>query len=315
MTSEVEKSKRAIDDITGIYIVKPIRSTWLKGIDPNHSGAVMFDYAVYSHAVERHYQTGLAVTGLTDVEARELESEMNLPLNSLSPYNLSVSDKAPGKFSWGSFSIKIPKEGLVIDASRSALEKLQIKVLMAGSKVAKNTLEYELNPSLYDLIIISQEAEAKAKKNELDIKKKAYAAYSKMSLTEMIDFLSVYEEGKFKVSASATPTFIDAELGKIVDTQPEKFIATLESPYFKSMLFLFKCVNANLIYKQGPKYVTSSGDLLGNSLLEAVTNLQSNDYQPIKISLLSKLEGRDTVEPKVKEPKKSNDSTDASRNA
>ena len=315
MTSEVGVMSKAIDNIKGVYIVKPVRPTWLQGLDQNHSGAVMFDYAVYSYAVERHHKTGLAVTGLTDQEARELESEMNLPTNSLSPYNLKPVGNSPGSFSWGSFYIKIPKEGLVIDASRSAIEKLQIKVLMAGTKVAKNSLEYKLNPSLYDLIIVSEEVEASASKNVLDIKKKAFAMYSTMSITDMINFLSVFEEGKYKVSNSASPTFIDSEVGKIADTQPDKFVETLESPYYKTMVFLFKCMNANLLYKQGPKYVTASGDLVGNTLLEAVTNLQSPDYQPLKISLTAKLEGRGNTEPKVKETKKSNDSTDSSGNA
>ncbi len=303
MTSEVEKKVRAIDSIQGIYIVKPVRKTWLADKNPNHSGAIMFDYAIYSYAAERHHETGLVITGLTDQEAREIEQEMGIPVNSLSPYNFRNVDKEKTPFSWGTFSIKIPKEGLVIDASRSAREKLILKVLQAGTKVAKSTLEYELSPTLYDLVIISSESEAKATKDIIDHKKKAYTAFNKMTLQDMIDFLSVYEEGKYKVSNDATATFIESEIGKIVDKQPEKFLETFTSGYFKTMVFLFKCKNANLVHKQGPKYITATGEVIGHTLLEAIKNLQSTDYQGLKIGLMTKLENRD-IEPTVTKPQK-----------
>jgi hypothetical protein len=285
--------EKAIDKITGIYLVKPVRSTYLSQYDKNHNGAVMFDRAVFSYAVERDPSTGLVVTGLTDQEARELELEMGYKVGSLSPYNFKIPAKDSGDFSWGTYSIKIPKEGLVINADNSAKEKLMLKVLMAGSRVATSTLELSLKPSIYELLLTSTEDEAKIVKQQQSLKKKAYAKFATMSLEDMIDFLSVYDEGKHKVSKSATTDFIEAEVGKIVDKEPEKFLDTVESDYYKTMIFLFKCLNAQLVYKQGSKYLLAAGgDIIGNTLLEAVLNLQSEDYQGIKISLISKLESK-----------------------
>ena len=284
---------KAIDEIVGVYTIKPVRTTYLKEVDKNHNGAVLFDRAVISYSAERHPKTGLMITGLTDQEARELEAEMHYKVGALSPYNMKEPERNSGDFSWATFSIKIPKEGLVIDAGRSAREKLMYKVLSVGSRVATSTVDLAINPVKYDLVMTSDEVETKSMKDRTATKRKAYAELSKMSITEQMEFLSVYEEGRHKVSKDATPDFIEAEVGKIVDNSPEKFLETIGSTHYKTMIFLFKCLNAQLIYKQGPKYILSAGgDILGNSLLEAVANLQSEDYQPIKISLLSKLEAR-----------------------
>lgn len=289
--SEVEvKEGRAIDTITGKYFVKPIKETWLKAMNPDHNGAIMFDKAVYSYAVERHYQTGLAITGLTDQEARELEKEMNLPEQSLSPYN--IYSKGKGQFCWGTFSIPIKKEGILLDCDRSARDKLHYKVLAAGSKVAKSKSELALSP-LYELLMVSSEVEAKNDQAKYELKRKAYEMYGNMNVEEKLNFLNVYKEGRYKVSKDSKSTFIDAEVGKIVEGEPKEFIDTLTSPHYKNMIFISKCMAANLIYKQGTRYLTASGDELGNSLLETINNLESEDYQGAKISLMSKLEARD----------------------
>lgn len=288
-----EVVERAIDAIVGVYVVKPVRKTYLSQYAKDHNGAIMFDKAVYSYAVERDPNTGLVVTGLTDREARELEEAMGYKQGALSPYNFKVPHKDSSDFSWATFSIKIPKEGLVINAGNSAKEKLMTKVLSAGSRVACSTAELKSDPSRYELLMTSSEDEAKIVKDIQSLKKRAYAKFSEMSISDMMEFLSVYSEGKNKVSKDATPDFIEAEVGKIVDGEPSKFLETVESSYYKEYIFLFKCVNAQLVYKQGTKYILSDGgDVLGNSLLDAIRNLKSDDYQSTKIGLISKLESR-----------------------
>lgn len=290
MVSEVGK---AIDNITGVYIAKPIKTTYLKEYDKKHNGAVMFDRAVYSYVAERDPNTGLINTGLTKEEAEELEKEMHFKAGSLSPYNMRLPEKNSGDFSWATFSIKIPKEGLVINTSNSAKEKLLFKVLSVGSRVANSTLELAVNPVKYDILLTSTEKEAILSKDKATVKKKAFALFSAMSLNDMIDFLSIYNDGRHGISKDSTPDFIEAEVAKIVDSEPTKFIETMESPYFDSMIFLNKCIKANLVYKQGPKYIISEGgDILGETYSKALENLQSEDYQSVKIGLISKLEAR-----------------------
>lgn len=286
---------RLIDSITGIYIVKPIKKTYLNDLDKNHNGAIMFDRAVYSYAVERDSKTGLVITGLTELEAREFEQSMGLKTGSLSPYNMKIVDRDSGEFSWVNFFIKIPKEGLVINASRSDKDKLYLKLLQAGSRVAKSTFDLAngVNSVYYELILTSVEEEAKVTKRIQNIKKTAYAEASKMSINDWIDFLASFEEGRHKVSKDHSPDVIEARLFEIVDKQPDKFLETINDPHYKTKIFLFKCISAQLIYKQGSKFILANGgDIIGNSLQEAIINLQSDDYNSVKVSLLAKLESR-----------------------
>lgn len=292
MESAVGKVEKAIDKITGQYKVMPAKYTYLKELDKNHNGAIIFDHGVYSYVAEKDSR-GLIVTGLTDQEARELEQEMNMKVGALSPYNSNLPAKGSNDFSWATFYIKVPKEGLRLDASRSAKDKLMIKLFQAGSRVATSNSDLAVNPVLYELVMISEENEAKIIKDKSNVKKKAYLKFNEMSFSDMMDFLVVYDEGRLKVSKDSTPNFIEAEVGKIVDSNPDRFLSTLESESYKTSVFLFKCVSAQLINKQGTKYILAAGgDLIGASYLEAVKNLQSEDYNAIKISLLSKLESR-----------------------
>ncbi len=289
------KNMRAIDNITGVYIIKPIKKTYLSDLDKNHNGAVMFDRAVYSYAAERDAKTNLVITGLTEIEAREFEESMGYKTGSLSPYNMKIVDRDSGEFSWANFFIKIPKEGLVIDASRSDKDKLYLKVLQAGSRVAKSTFDLAngVNAVYYELVLTSVEEEAKVTKRIQNIKKNAYAEASKMSINDWIDFLAAFEEGRYKVSKDHSTDVIEAKLFEIVDKQPEKFLNTLADPYYKTQVFLYKCVAAQLVYKQGSKFVLANGgDIIGNTLQETLSNLQSEDYNQVKISLLAKLESR-----------------------
>lgn len=282
---------RKIDEIQGVYIVKPIEKKHL-GVVPKNSGGTIFDKAVYSFTPHRHSQTGLIITGLTKEEAAEFEEAMQLDKGSLSPYNYQDAEikKKQGKFCWANYHIKIPKEGLILDCTTANDKaRLDYKLLMAFDKTAKSQAEVSLNP-FAELVIFSRENEAKIEKISQDFKKNAYKKYSSMSLTEMMEFLSVYKEGKFKVSRDSKPDIIDSEVGKVVEREPKEFLETVENPLYKDMAFLSSCLAAKAVFKQGPKYILQGGDILGNNYLEAVTNLKSDDYNGVKISLLAKLE-------------------------
>lgn len=312
MESEVRTEKEILSEITGTFVVKPVKTTYLANIDKTHNGAVLFDRAIFSYAAERDPFTGLVNTGLTEEEARALESALNYTPKSLHPNNMKTKVQN-GEFSWAHFSIKIPKEGLVINADRSARDKLYLKVLQAGSKVAKSSAELASDPMKYELVLVSEESEKKAKHSDVALKRKAFSKFSEMTIQDMVDFLDVYEEGMYKVGLESTPEFIEGEVGKIVDSKPQSYLDTVESSYYKTMVFLFKCLRANLIYKQGTKYMLIEGDVLGESLLEAVKNLESDDYNNVKLSLMTKLQSKDDMPtktaPKKKVTKKKDDST------
>lgn len=292
----VEEVTNPLDSITGKYFVKSVRKTWLNSLDPSVEQGRIFDRAIYSYTVEYdHELRGAVKTGLTIEEQEAFENALAYKKGALSPFNLKRTEKDSGDFSWADFRITIPSAGITLDADRSILDKLRVKVLMSGSKVATSTSEYEISPVRYELLMVSKDAEAKISKKNSDQKKRAYLKFSDMSIQDMMDFLSVYEEGRFKASADATPDWIEGQVSKIVDSEPKKFSELVDSPTYKTMIFIFRCINRNALYRQGSKYMTFSGEVLGNSLAEAVTNLQSDDYQGLKISLQTKLDDSTTT--------------------
>lgn len=275
-------NKREIDSITGKWILKPSKRTWLANLDPNHDGAVMFSRTFASVSPERDGATGLIKTGLTDLMARELEREMNLAQGSLSPYNTSY---------WSShkLNINVPSEGIVLDCDRSALDKLRYCYLKVCSKVATSQVEAMENP-LYEYVLTSEEIENKVGSDKFMIKKNAYKKLESLNLETQMDFLFVYKQNKYKVTKTSTVDFIANAIGKVLEEDPEGFLELIEDPNFKDYVFLKKCLSAGILRQNGPAYVTLGGDVVGNSMEQAVGNLRSPEYNHIKISLLAKLD-------------------------
>ena len=283
-TVNTSYNKREIDSITGKWILKPSKTTWLANLDPKHDGAVMFSRTFASVSPERDGQTGLIKTGLTDQMARELEREMNLAQGALSQYNVSY---------WSShkLNINVPSEGVILDCDRSALDKLRYCYLKACSKVATSQVEAMENP-LYEYVLTSEEIENKADSNKFMTKKNAYKKLESLNLETQMDFLLVYKQNKYKVTKTSTVDFISAAIGKVLEEDPEGFLELIEDPNFKDYVFLKKCLSKGILRQSGPAFVTLGGDIVGNSMEQAVNNLKSPEFNHIKISLLAKLDSK-----------------------
>jgi len=273
---------KEIDGIKGKWILKPTKKTWLHNFDPQHDGAVMFSRTFASISPERDGATGLIKTGLSEQAARELERDMNLSQGTLSPYN---------KTYWGShtLNINVPSEGVVLDCDRSALDKLRYSYLRVCSKVAQNPMEAMENP-LYEYVLTSEAVENKTDSEKFLVKKNAYKKLETMNLETQMDFLLVYKQNKYKVTKTSTVDFIAAAIGKVLEEDPKGFLELIDDPNFKDYVFLRKCLSAGILRQNGPSYVTLGGDVLGNSLEQAVGNLRTPEYNHIKISLLAKLD-------------------------
>lgn len=273
---------RAIDKYKGEYLFRPIKKTWLANIDPKHDGATVFDRAVHLVSPQRDKNTGLVITGMTDQEARELEQDMGLKPQELSPYNFNF---------WADFRkhVRVPKEGIKLNLDRSALEKMQFLYLKASQNVAPSYADAENNP-FAEYVLTNMETESKIHANELNVKMDAFIRLKKMTFEEQFNFLAVYEEGRFKVSKGSSPDLIHSTIGKIVDREPQKFLDLIDNSNYKEMILLADCLQAGLVKKQGTNYYILGGDKLGFTYLDAINNLQKPEYNEVKISLLAKLE-------------------------
>lgn len=279
--AEVKAPEKALSKFKGTYIIKNSRTTWLAQMDKNHDGAQIFSEAVHMLPPDRDQNTGLIKTGLTEQEARELEQEMGLKTSDLSPYSSY----------WNNHKIyaRIPKAGLELRLERSALDKLMFCYLRVKSNVSLSQTDALENP-LSEYVMTSAEREAKDDSKKAQMKLKASKALSEMSITQQIDFLKVFEEGKYKVSKSSTPDFILATIFKIADEQPQAFLDMVDNPDLKMLSFVHDCIFAGHLRKSGSKYFIPGGDLIGNSIIDTVHNLQKPEYQEVYISLKAKLQ-------------------------
>jgi hypothetical protein len=276
-----EAPTRAIDKLVGQFILKPCKKTWLEQIDPKHDGAYLFSNTKIYLAPERDISTGLVRTGLTNEQARELEREMGLREMDLSPYSSF----------WNDFKNypKIPQEGLVLDLTRSAKEKLMYLFCLEHTKVAKSWADAMENP-FAEVVMTNKEIEAEKGSKDLKLKIDAMVRLKGLSINEQMEFLTIYQEGKFKVKKDSTPDFIFDTIGKVAETDPQGFIDLLNNPYYKEMAFVKECEFKGIIRKSGTIYYSLGGDKIGSSFFQVVENLQKPEYNELKISLKAKLD-------------------------
>lgn len=278
---ETTKTPVIKNRLTGRYKLLPVKKTWLEQINKEHDGLHIFSGAQIWIAPQLD-EVGLVKTGLTDQEARELEVRMGMKAMSLSPY---------AKETWANPKLyaKVPQSGLIIDCDRSELDKIRYAYLSVCDKVA---LSYEeANESgLKEFVLSNEEVEATNDSKKILVKMEAMKKFTSMSFNEQIDFLKIYEEGKYKVSKAATADFVLATLGKVVDEAPQKFLDLISNPDYKTMVFIQECLQAGVMRKTGSKYTVSGGEGIGNTLAETINNLQDPAYSAVKVSLKAKLD-------------------------
>lgn len=269
--------------ITGKYTVKPCRKSWLHGINPDHDGNTIFSGAqIWIVAGRSGTNSDLIVTGLSKEEEIAFEQAMGMQSGTLSAYN---------KVWWSRHSnaIKIPKNGLQLDCDNNVKHKLFLRILQASSRVANSLEELAVN-SVADVVITSDEQEAKIDSTKFVTKAKAFAKYNSLSQADKINFLKVYNDGEMKVNSSTKPDLIDQAMGKIVDSKPEQFLATFDNMFFKDLILLEDLLTNGIIVRKAGRYFVNGGVELGMTKEDVVSKLRSDEFQEFKISLIAKLE-------------------------
>lgn len=270
-----------LSKITGKYVIKNNRKTWLSNMPGNKDGRDLHTGTFTMFTPELDPANRGIKTGITNPQLQaELEEALGLPANTLGVYNRDY---------WASFFIKIPHEGYVLECDNNVKNKLYYLVLRASSKFYSDGLTGARHPSLADFVITSTEKEKAKESQLLEFKERAFAKLHTMSIQDRLDFLKVYEEGKYYTS-STNADFVNASISKVLDDSPIKFLETFRNPFYKEAIFLKDCLAIKAVIKQGPKYYVNGGEKLGDSYIQTLQNLQSEDWQEVKISLLGKLQ-------------------------
>ncbi len=272
----------ALQKIKGKYLVLPCKKSWLYQQNPQHDGSTIFSKAeIWIPADRSKDNADMITTGLSKVEEVEFENEMHLQPGTLSAYNKEYWSKITN-------IIKVPKEGLQLDCDNNIKHKLWLKVLLASSKVAKSKEDAAFN-GLAEVMITSEEVEAKIDTEKFMVKAKAYNKFSQLSQSDKINFLKVFSEGRYKVSTTTKPDLIDQTIGTIVDSTPSEFLATFDNVFYRDYILLEDLLTSNQIVKKSGRFFVNGGVEIGTTKAQVVTNLASDEFQELKIGLIARL--------------------------
>ena len=286
---EVKKGFNLKEEYKGktVKIVPIKRSSWIT--DPEHEAAFLVGTATrnYSAPMDRN---GNIVCPLTDEERAYFEnaevSGMSYKPGDLSPY------KEKNNF-WRRHKIRLGKDPKVLKLDQPK-DFIDYKLLLANKEEIAPSYEDAKKKRSYKFMIVSEET---AVDNRLSKQKKLQEAYmflGKISENkeEMSSFLRIH--GK-RVPVDATEKWLQDELGKMIDTALDAFLAIARDVDRKTRLLILDAVEAGILLKDGRKYFLQGGEPLCGPgevpLMETAVNfLKQKKNQDILLDIKARLE-------------------------
>ena len=250
-------------------MVVPIRR---KGgwVSQDKANSFLFEGAVNSYCA----LVGKGGHIMSPLNAEETEFFEEYYGRSLNPRLKSYDDNF-----WMSASVDLKNEVLTLDLS-NADDYINYKILLKNtnaiapdgeSKLKKGTYKYALQEVEFEERKASEKAKMKRKANviaeELDTKGKS----------AMIDFLNVIflKKGVQKiVNGNTSYEALNAELDKLVMTDPQEMISVYGDKYYSDRVLLNKAIRSKAVIKKGSSFVTKDGTLMGSNIEKALLWLQ-----------------------------------------
>lgn len=220
------------------------------------------------------------LTGLTPDDETRLEQALGYDKGTLN---------RTSKF-WKEYSVTIPEDGIELD-TELPIDELKWKVLGQSKLVAKTLQElYEVDSAEFVMTNATQEADVKNKKR--DVKMKAFARCAAMSLDDYRDYLTA--KGIIGVETLANSRIQDMVESDAEDN-PKEFLALIEDPNYKDMLFIANLVNAGIIFVRGTRYTDAkdSQPIAANreAMIDYINHPKNGNIVMLYMNQLEKLKG------------------------
>ena len=255
----------------------------------------MAETATRSYVVPRLNSTGMFKNVLTDNEKAYLEKAMGLEYNALSIYkkeNNFWDDSNP----MGIGRVTLHKQDNYLDLSVPE-DYIKYKILLANKdQIAGSLQELEDRPkATYQFVIISENAEAQAGLNKMDVTMKCYMEYGKVEndvdiLRAVIELL----EGR-PTSPKVKLDYLQTKVNEYIQRNPRLFLSTIKDELLPAKVLIKKSVEAGLIGKKNDTYyLREDGSPLcemneESTLNNAARYITSIKRQELKYSLEAKL--------------------------
>ena len=258
----------------------------------------MAETATRSFVVPRLNSTGMFKNVLTDNEKSFLEKAMGLEYNALSIYKKKDNfwdDSNP----MGIGRVTLHKQDNYLDLSIPE-DYIKYKILLANKdQIASSLQELEDRPkATYQFVIISENAEAQAGLNKMDVTMKCYMEYGKIeddvdTLRVLIELL----EGR-PTSPKVKLDYLQTKVNEYIQRNPRLFLSTIKDELLPAKVLIKKSVEAGLIGKKNDTYyLREDGSPLcemneESTLNNAAKYITSIKRQELKYSLEAKLKQR-----------------------
>ena len=220
-------------------------------------------------------RSGNRYTGLTEEDEKRLEGKLGFKEGMLARHSEY----------WIMFGVKLGDTDVILHPDENAWDELQYLFLKNHKRVANG--RQDIKPGT-DYILVNEDSEAK----ELNVKNKSKRAaikeFEKMSLEDMRKCLRLFGIKSDNISAE----LIESKLFEIVEKTPDKFIVKWVDNKEKNTEFIIEEAIAKNVIRKSKNIYYYGTDVIGNSLSDAITNLNSPKNQDIKLTILKELESK-----------------------
>jgi hypothetical protein len=229
-------------------------------------------------SVQRDRTTGIMNTGLTKEDEVRLEGVLGLTSGTLS--------KTSNYWDQDNFNIRFTKEGITLYPRTKALDEIKWRVMLEHSWIANSEKTRTDWPFAW-YVMTSEEEQTRETNKSINVKAEAFKEFLSMSEQSLKDFLVAYGKNP---GNNASLEFIKAQVGKVVDTEPDTFLSLVKSVDYKYKVFLKKLIDKGIVRENGGKYTLIGGEVLGFSFDQAIDFLQKEQNQEVLVSLKGQLQ-------------------------
>jgi hypothetical protein len=259
------------------------RSSWLgKG----HDGEFMFTGTSMPLSIPRNGQTGQLMNPLTDDEALFLEKKLAKKEGDLSIY------KAPKENFWSRYYVKLDKDETLLDLSDPD-QYIRYKVLLTNKELIAPSFEDRLNIPSARWMMVDVDHEVATEAREAELMQSVWMEFGAIqnSHNKMRNVLKIYSEKS--VPKNAKTDFLKAEVKKVVELNPNKFIQIIKDDNFDMRCFIEDALEVGAIAKTGKnKYAIAGEPDDVYSITQIITELDPNGINSdMYMKIKSQIEG------------------------
>lgn len=210
--------------------------------------------------------------GLTDSERTVLEKKLGYKEGTLASWSLF----------WDTYSVKLGEKPKVFNLD-NPFHELQYLYCKNHKRVAFGIGDKKPGT---DYILINKDNEAKDANVQNKIKIDAIVEYRKMTLEDMRKCLRIFGIKSENISSE----LVESTMFDLIEKDPRRFFTKWVENKEKNTEYIIEAALAKNIMRKNKNIYYYGTEVIGNSLQDAISNLDSVKSQDIKLSIMDEIE-------------------------